>query len=534
MSRTDFASRRSLAVVGGGPSGLAMLRWAVERLPDWEIVCFESQDDIRGSWGTTYPGFTSTSTKFLTQFASFPKFEAVVSADRARREEFFRDDEYGAYLREFAEHFGLAKFLRLGTSVVRLDPPEKGTGGPWRVTTKARLGGELETRSFTHVVLCTGLAARLRPVEGETPSLRRLEDVDQVAGKTVVVAGGGESGADLAQRLSRPELGNRVFLSLRSGIRVSPRYHPIRDVPSDFLRNRLMLSIDERLRNAVGEAFVRFRIRRAAWLRARFPPRIASAGKAADVDARRADWNRRLNERAEGRLFNMFHNKSDDFLTSLAEGRIDVIGPAVEGCSGEFWDFDQTNKLTVDPDLVVGAIGYESGLAAFASAGIRLSDFYRGCMHRSYENLFCVGHARPIIGAIPPIAELQARYVTALLNGELSRPADLEDRWRREQASLRRRYPTISGAVVHPVDMFPYCDELAKELGVYSSPVRRRSVRDRLSFWLSPAATTQYPGLGVETPRRQRVYMPATLIGLLLLVKLFDVPYRGWRRVFGE
>ena len=44
--------------------------------------------------------------------------------------------------------------------------------------------------------------------------------------KSIVVIGGGESAVDYANRLAQPELNNEVYLSLHSGIRVSPRYHP--------------------------------------------------------------------------------------------------------------------------------------------------------------------------------------------------------------------------------------------------------------------------------------------------------------------
>ncbi len=84
--------------------------------------------------------------------------------------------------------------------------------------------------------------------------------LDHIHDRRIVVLGGGESAVDYAVRLSRPQLRNKVYLSLASGIRVSPRYHPIRGVPSDFLRNRLMLSIHADMRNWIGQRFVEARI----------------------------------------------------------------------------------------------------------------------------------------------------------------------------------------------------------------------------------------------------------------------------------
>ncbi|MEZ4631385.1 MAG: hypothetical protein R2880_11870 [Deinococcales bacterium] len=138
---------------------------------------------------------------------------------------------------------------------------------------------------------------------------------ESIQNARVVVIGGGESASDIANYLARADHNNQVFLSLRSGIRVSPRYHPIRGVPSDFLRNRLLLSFDKDLRNHIGEHFVSFRIRFEEGLQRLFPNRT---GKLKVQDLRKI-WDMKLKSRAKGQLFNVFHNKSDDFLDAVAK-----------------------------------------------------------------------------------------------------------------------------------------------------------------------------------------------------------------------
>ena len=117
------------------------------------------------------------------------------------------------------------------------------------------------------------------------------EDPGGICNETVVVVGGGKSAADVANYLAKPEHNNTVFLSLRSGIRVSPRYHPIRGVPSDFLRNRLLLSFDKGVRNWVGERFVTFRIRFDRLLARWFPHQRASANPDDRAQALRREWD---------------------------------------------------------------------------------------------------------------------------------------------------------------------------------------------------------------------------------------------------
>lgn len=48
----NFASQRQkrVAVVGGGPAGLAFLRVFKELKLDWEVILFEARDEIGGVW----------------------------------------------------------------------------------------------------------------------------------------------------------------------------------------------------------------------------------------------------------------------------------------------------------------------------------------------------------------------------------------------------------------------------------------------------------------------------------------------------
>ncbi|MEM6692111.1 MAG: FAD/NAD(P)-binding protein [Planctomycetota bacterium] len=124
---------KRLAIIGSGSSGLVSLKNAIETLPDWEIVCFERSNSIRGCWGDPHSGFVSTSTKYTTQFACFTKYAANVDPDgRDRRAEFFHDREYGDYLESFADAFGLRERNRLRCRVYTLCRKE--THGRWQMT----------------------------------------------------------------------------------------------------------------------------------------------------------------------------------------------------------------------------------------------------------------------------------------------------------------------------------------------------------------------------------------------------------------
>lgn len=559
---TAKTPRRRLAIIGGGSSGLVCLKMAADFLDDWDVVCFEKSDRITGCWGNPYPGFVSTSTRYTTQFACFPICEATVGPDAgASREEFFCDGEYGEYLETFAATFELRRRITLNCRVEKLQRSES---GGWNLWTNG------SANHFDAVVICTGLAARPKPIRCEIPHLSveemsRPEGLGHITNKRIVVIGGGESAVDYANRLSNPALNNEVFLSLHSGVRVSPRYHPIRGVPSDFLRNRLMLSVHRDIRNWLGQAFVELRIKYESSFKRLFPPRksekkpeghigrkpnggsrrnpeITSSADRSDINQVRKEWAFKLTKAAKDDLFNMFHNKSDDFLDAVGEGRIKIVGAPANEQHTHFFRFD-SNKESIEaesfefqPDLIVPAIGYQSTLGDLTQSAVQLTDFYLGCIHTEYTDLYLVGFARPIIGNIPAISEMQARYVCGLIGNVYPHPSHIKHRKNREVEIQRSRYKNLDLNSTYPVEMIPYCDRLAGLMNLGKGP---RFFGSAWSWWrskLAPASTMHYFDNDAHARRHFRsapIYMPAALILFILLMKPVDWSYRFLRWVSG-
>ena len=512
-----MANSKRLAIIGAGPSGLISLKYAKERLPEWSIVCYEKGNSFGGSWAMTHPEFVSTSTKATTQFACFQQFEI----GHRKREEFFLHNEYGEYLKEFVHHFSLTEHIELGQEVQSLKKTDRGN---WELSILTRDSGAENIEYFSQVLICTGLANKLKSIDGPTTFLNNYQEIDSVQSKKVVVLGGGESAVDIADRLAQVERDNQVFLSLRSGIRVSPRIHPIRGVPSDYLRNRLMLSMHENLRNAIGQGFVKFRIKFERLLQRLFPSRKKNDISAKSTQEKKAYWNLKINRAAKGKLFNMFHNKSDDFLNAIAEDRIAVVGPAVDDNFNLFYDFDQESTVEINPDLAINAIGFDSNLDLLSGGSFSLSDFYLGSIHKTDPSLHCVGFVRPIIGNIPTISELQARYVIGLISGQFQRPENLDRLLEQEQKDLAIRYPSVPTHRVYPADMFPFCDHLAKKIGIYPKRKTGWKISQWRNFWLAPASTAQYAD---HMPaEKQEIFTPPLLNVLLGIIKVYDSVYR--------
>ena len=512
-----------IAVIGAGCSGLVTLKYLLDSYPATDIACFEKSHSVRGVWGDQRPDFVSTSTKYTTQFSCFRKWPPEVSPER-NYEEFYRGSEFGDYLESFAEHFDLTGCIHFGVELRHLEWND----GGWTLLL-ARNGKE-ERQVFEAVFLCTGLANQRAPLVSQ--GIPVAEGPEGICDKTVVVIGGGESAADVANHLALPEHNNTVYLSLRSGIRVSPRYHPIRGVPSDFLRNRLLMSFDKNVRNWAGERFVTFRIRYERLLASLFPHRYAGRTPNEQTRARRRAWDLKLKARAKGGLFNVFHNKSDDFLDAVAEQRLQIIGPpAGEGWT-DYFDFDSSTSIHIAPDLLVLSAGYQSRLGELSGGCLHLRDFYLGCIYLDQPNLFLIGFARPIIGNIPSISEMQARYAVGVLSGKYTLPPGWREKQIRVWESLCAEYPAINTENVYPVEHFTYCDTLARQMGLMPSLSATGSLRTWLKIQLTPISAFHYLDeyFDRRSLDRQKVYTPAIIVAFLALMRLVGFPLRLIKR----
>src|SRR5215213_322568 len=188
-----------IAVVGAGCSGLVTLKYLLGTYPAADVVCFEKSHSVRGCWGDQRPDFVSTSTRYTTQFSCFRKWRPDVSPEK-NFEEFYRGAEFGDYLEAFAAHFKLKARIRFGVELLNLAQLD----GSWSLL--LRENGQEERQTFDAVFLCTGLVNQKVPAL--PPAIPVTEDPEGICNAKVVVVGGGESAADVANHLAQSEHNN--------------------------------------------------------------------------------------------------------------------------------------------------------------------------------------------------------------------------------------------------------------------------------------------------------------------------------------
>ncbi|MFC3502874.1 flavin-containing monooxygenase [Micromonospora krabiensis] len=424
--------RPTVAVVGAGAAGLATLK----ALADAGVpaVCFEATDQVGGLWVYGSPGSPAYRTLHLntsrgrTQFADHP-----MPADWPDYPDHTR---VAGYLADYADRFGLRTAVRLRHTVERVT---RGPDGTWTV----RADGPQGTVEVTveAVVVANGHNRVPKPPTPPHPGTCAAEQLhshdyrgpEQLAGRRVLVVGGGNSAMDIAVDASYAA--ERTLLSLRRGVWVVPKY--LLGRPSDTLNGALARRLPWRLRQRISQTMLRTTV--GAPTRYGLP--------------------------APTHGFLQDHpTLSDALLSRLTHGDIEAR-PAIAGFDGRRVEF--TDGRVDEVDLVVWCTGYRVEVPfldpALLGDGPETLPLYRHVFHTDAPGLMFVGLMQST-GAAFPLVEAQARLVAGYLAGRyaLPDPATQRAACRAELRAATARWGQRRPAM--RVDFDAYLAQLGREL----------------------------------------------------------------------
>lgn len=314
-------SMRAVVVIGAGLAGLTA---AFElRRQGIEPLVLDKEREIGASWARRHPQLALNTHRSLSALPGLAYPEGTPA--------FPRRDGVIAHLRSFAERHGFA--IRHGVEVLALRRED----GGFRVETSA---GILRTRA---VIVATGRDARpemplwpgLESYRGRVIHAADFGDARSYAGRSVLVAGGGNSGFDLLNHLSRVETGP-LFLSLRRGPGLLPKRL------GGFAVHRLSPLM--------------------TWLPARLADRVLGwTQRLAFGDLQALGFPPGPRDAATRLLRRQIAIAVDDgAIAAIRRGRIQVVAE-VESLSATAVTLRDGTRL--QPDVVIAALGYASALA---------------------------------------------------------------------------------------------------------------------------------------------------------------------------
>ncbi|AQQ05769.1 monooxygenase [Roseibium algicola] len=198
-----MTKRKTVAVIGGGVSGLAAAKAFDER--GHRVMGFERSHDFGGVWelSRSYPDVQTQSPKDLYRFTDLPMPDDYP--------EWPKGPQVHAYLHAYATKHKLGRLFRLNTNVLSMDRRKDGNPG-WTLTLEA--AGRTWCEDFDFVAICTGQFSdknvifhpgqeAFEAAGGQVLHSSDYTDSSMARGKHVIVLGGSKSATDLVVNAAR-------------------------------------------------------------------------------------------------------------------------------------------------------------------------------------------------------------------------------------------------------------------------------------------------------------------------------------------
>lgn len=476
----------TVAVVGAGPAGLVTIKELLQEGHD--VLCFEQAAGLGGVFNfrsdstavSVWDTCRLTSSVLVTSFSDyFPDADGTQPYPHRQ----FRHDEYLDYLTGYAKKYDLLARIRFRHEVIDVSPEGGDGSAGWLVAVRDDTSGTVRTHRVDAVAVCSGLhrvpsipqLPGMTSFRGQVMHSTQYKGVASLHGRSALFIGAGESGGDIIAEAST--VLDRCLVSLRRGVFVIPRL--LNGLPNDYTGTRLLYSLPDFVSRRSDPEARRLKRRLKLSLFPLTLARILLDRIAKGIAARRSDSRStdqilrtqvetlitRMREESGGNQFETFATKTAAFLEAVADDRCELRG-AVRELTADGVVF--TDGTAAQIDTIVLCTGFEPANTPFISASHDLTRLYKNCFDpRWRERLAFIGFVRPPIGAIPPLAEMQARWFAQLCSANLRLPATA---WMREStetkvAARTRYHGPVFRRLPQLVDFSTYLDDIAEEIG---------------------------------------------------------------------
>lgn len=418
-----------MCIIGAGPTGLTTIKNLAEA-GITDIVCHEAQPETGGIWvysedperPSVYQTAHTISSKRLSQFPDFP-----MPADYPS---YPSHSQILDYMRSYQAHFGLSRYIRLNSKVAGVSAKP---GGGWIVAIDDADGRQTQTADY--LIVCSG--HHREPLVPELPGSFSGEQIhagsykraDGLAGKKVLVVGGGNSACDIASVVCR--VADQVSLSIRSPQVIVPKLISGRPVDVQFAKLQKP----------------HFR-----WAR----DFLLKLGLKLTV----GPYERYGLRQPHGRVLGHHPTLNTEILDRIRHGKV-TARPGITACEGRSVTFADGSRSEFDK--IIWATGYRLGAAFLNDVCADFADasqvpLYLKMMAPSVDGLFFVGLIQPI-GCIWVLADLQAKLAAAEISGAWKRPDDMAGLIAAEHRRDAKRYKASPRHAIQ-VETYEYAAEL--------------------------------------------------------------------------
>jgi cation diffusion facilitator CzcD-associated flavoprotein CzcO len=454
MAHMAYEGARDLpkvCIVGAGCAGFT----TAKRLKDFSIPydCFEMSDDIGGMWyyrnpngrSGAYESLHIDTSKWRLAFEDFPIPPQFPDFPHHR--------QLHGYFRDYVDHFGLRETIAFNTEVVRAT---RGDGGGWAVTIATG-----ETRRYDALIVCNGhhwdphlpndYPGAFSGPQIHSHAYRDPFSPIDMRGKNVLIVGAGNSAMDIASELAQRPIAKSLFISMRRGVWVLPKY--LNGQPAD--KNPAPAWMPLKLQKSIGRSIIKKAI-----------------GRMENYGLPKPD-----HEPLEAHA-----SVSGEFLTRVGCGDIKPK-PGLKAFEGDQVRFVDDS---VEPiDVIVWATGYKVSFPFLTDPALQPKNnrfpLWKRMIKPGVDDLFFMGLAQPL-PTLVNFPEQQSKLVARYLAGTYA-PPSVEEMERQIVADEKLYLGDYYDSPRHTMqlDFGHYCRDLMKEIARGEARARAAGVRPVLA-----------------------------------------------------
>ncbi len=466
----DSSIHRDVIVVGAGWSGLVACKCMLEE--GLSVMALEKRDRIGGVWqytdDPTIPSVMKstqcTSSSSATEMSDYPMPKEIGM--------FPHHSDIIEYLHSYTKEFNLSPHIKLSMGVKEVNKE----GETWRVTCCT---GDVYTSNF--LVVAAGVhqepnrELEVTTLKGFTGKVLHACEIKQPLAEfqnsRMLLLGGGETASDIC--LEWIDHVKFIYWSIPRGQHFFRKYAKVvpwgKPQALDNASSRMMKMIAPYHRSKPGLAWV------CKW--------TTNGSLLAYQGHGIPEW------RNDSDFFKVFINKNGKVLDLVDYERLVPKGAILE-CKGREITF--IDGIKQEFDVVVMSTGYNVAyqyLPKLYAVGIR--ERHKMVFDVQDPTLAFVGLVRPIVGSIPTISELQARWAARIFTGKVPLKS-LEERKQdvlMDKAHWSNYFKNSSQRIEGLVEVFTYVDDIGRQAQLYPDywSLFRKSPRKWFVAYFSPA-----------------------------------------------
>ena len=383
-----------ICIIGAGPCGITSAKNLLQQGQS-DITVFEKNSQLGGNWffdeqnehSSVYETTHIISSLWRSEFEDFPMPQGYPAYPSHR--------QLLTYFNNYAEHFGVNKFIRFNTCV---DKITQCADKQWHVVYHDEMGEHEEL--FDYLLVANGhhwdplMPSYPGQFNGNIIHAHSYKKADPFKNQRVLVVGGGNSACDVAVEIAR--VSSKSCISMRQGQHIFPKF--IFGKPTDEVFSKISWM--------------------PIWckeLLATFVIRILQGR-----------YDKYRLQKPVGKPFEVHPTINSELLYFIRHGKVSPR-KGIERFEGNMVHFVDGRKDEFD--TIIFATGYKINFPFFSNDLIDFSQLthvplYRRMIHPEFDNLFFIGLFQPQ-GCIWPLADYQAKIAASIISGALKKPDNL-------------------------------------------------------------------------------------------------------------